>query len=270
MVRKILAGLVIGLSGLLLLSSAVGIGAAWGYNTPLTEAGLARLSQVDGELALAQVSLERAQTELERTLRLVDAADAALSALREEISLARQLFGEVDTVLDDSLIPALQGSRARVEDARKAIEDLRASLEALNAIPFVNFNLPGDALLANLLAVTDSIDDEIARVEDLAKKAATFADDAAYLMGGDLGETRQNLQGLLGVVTDYKSRVAGWRAQIAAWSAALPGWLDAASVVLTVFLLWFGFANFGLLLHGLSAWRGGDPFAPLRRTRKAG
>jgi hypothetical protein len=64
--------------------------------------------------------------------------------------------------------------------------------------------------------------------------------------------------------------VAGWRAQIAAWSAALPGWLDAVSLFLTVFLLWFGFANFSLLLHGLSAWRGGDPFTPLRRTHKAG
>lgn len=264
MVRKILAGLVMVLSGLLLLASAVGIGAVWGYNTPLTEAALARLAQVDAELSLAQVSLERAQTELERTLRLVDAADAALSTLKEEMVLARQLFDEVDAVLDQGLVPALQGSRARVEDARKSIEDLRGSLEALNAIPFLNLNLPGDALLDNLLAVTDSIDGEIARVEDLAKKAATFTGDAAYLMGGDLGQTRQNLQGLLAVVTDYKSKVTGWRVQIAAWSAALPGWLDAASVFLTVFLLWFGFANFGLLLHGLSAWRGGDPLYILR------
>lgn len=270
MARKILAGLVMGLSGLLLLASAVGIGAAWGYNAPLTEEALSRLAQVDAELSLAQVALEQAQAELERTLRLVDSADAALSALKEEMALARQLFGEVDSVLDDSLIPALQGSRARVEDARKAIVDLRGSLEALNALPFINLNLPGDALLANLLAVTTAIDGEIARVEDLAKKAATFADDAAYLMGGDLGETRQNLQNLLSVVTDYKTKVAGWRGQIAVWSAALPGWVDAASVGLTVFLLWFGLANFGLLLHGLAAWRGGDPFAPLRRARKAG
>ncbi len=267
MARKILAGVVIGLSALLLLASAAGIGAVWGYNTPLTEAALARLAQVDAELSLAQVSLERAHSELERTLRLVDAADAALTNLKEELALARQLFDEVDDVLDGSLIPSLQGARAQVENARKAIADLRGSLEALNALPFVNLNLPGDALLTSLLGVTNTIDGQIARIEDLAAKAAAFADDAAYLMGGDLTETRQNLQDLLNVVTDYQSRVTGWRAQIAGWSAALPGWLDAASAGLTVFLLWFGLGNFSLLLHALEAWRGGDPLAVLRRGK---
>jgi len=266
MARKIIAGILIGLSGLLLLASIVGVGAVWGYNTPMTVEALTRLTEVDGELSLAQVALEGAQAELERTLRIVISAEETLSSLKEEVALARQLFDEVDATLDDKLIPALQGSRGRVDDVKAALEDFRGTLDALNAIPFVNINLPGDQLLANLLSVADSIDAEIARVEGLAQKASTFADDASYLMGGDLSETRQNLQGLLDVVTEYKLKVTDAREQIAVWIEALPGWIDTVSIILTFFLLWFGFANFSLLLHGLDAWRGGDPLAVLRRA----
>jgi hypothetical protein len=46
---------------------------------------------------------------------------------------------------------------------------------------------------------------------------------------------------------------------------SLPGWIDRASIILTVFLFWFGLSQFGLLLHGLNAWKGGHPLAVLRR-----
>ncbi len=269
MLKKIIAGVVIGLSAVLFLASAAGLGAVWYYNTPLTETALSQLAEVDSELARAETALGSARVELERTLRIIDSAEVALSALKEEVDLARQLFGEVDETLDSQLVPALRGARSRVDDVKRAIEDLRGSLEALNAIPFVNLNLPGDQLLVNLLAVASAIDGEIVRVEDLAQKAATFAKDASYLMGGDLGETRQNLQGLLVVVTDYQQKVTGWRAQVAVWTESMPGWIDTAALILTVFLLWFGLANLGMLVHGLNAWRGGDPWAVLRRSAAA-
>ena len=44
-----------------------------------------------------------------------------------------------------------------------------------------------------------------------------------------------------------------------------PKWIDQASIILTIFLLWFGLSQFGLVLHGLSIQRGGDPLAVLRR-----
>lgn len=268
MVKKIIAGVVIGLSALLVLASVTGLGVVWYYNTPFTDAALAQLAGVDAELAQAETALTSARAELERTLRIVNSTEAALSALKEEVALARELFGEVDETLDSQLIPALKGARSQVDDVKRAIEDLRGSLESLNAIPFINLNLPGDQLLANLLAVANAIDGEIVRVEDLAQKAATFAKDASYLMGGDLSETRQNLQGLLAMVTDYQQKVTGWRTQVTGLAESLPGWVDTTALILTLFLLWFGFANFSLLLHGLDAWRGGDLFAALRRPRK--
>jgi len=67
--RKILYGALITVSGILLVLSVMGVGAAWAYNEPLTQQGMARLTEIDGELSQAQVALNTASTELARALR---------------------------------------------------------------------------------------------------------------------------------------------------------------------------------------------------------
>lgn len=265
MMRKIFSGLLIVISSILLLLSLVGIGAAWYYNEPLTEEAVARLGEVDAELAQTQNALQDARAELERTLRIVDSAEKTLETLSEELAQAQRLFDEFDKTLGDSLIPGLESSRDRLASLRGTLEELRASLERINSLPFVDLNLPGDELLEALISTVDSIDEQIAGMEALAGRASTFAEDVSYLMGGDLSETRQRLKEFLGVVDEYQQKVSDWRAQVGMLIDSLPGWIDRASIILTVFLFWFGLSQFGLLLHGLNTWKGGNPLKVLRR-----
>jgi hypothetical protein len=104
-------------------------------------------------------------------------------------------------------------------------------------------------------------------VEDIAEQASTFLSDTSYLMGGDLQETRDNIQELQAVITEYEDKISTWRGQLMTLKVGFPGWIDRASAILTVFLLWFGFSQFGLLLHGLVSWQGGDALAVLRRKK---
>lgn len=265
MARKIFSGLLIGLSSILLALSLAGIVAAWYYNEPLTQEALSRLGEVETELARTQTALGDAREELERTLRLVDAAEGTLERLSDELAQAKQLFDEFDRTLGDRLIPGLESSRERLNSVRQKLEDLRAGLEQLNSIPLLNLNLPGDEMLVNLIATVDSIDTQIERMRVLADKASTFADDVSFLMGGDFSETRKRLETFVAVVTEYEQKVAGWHEQVERWILLTPIWIDRASIILTVFLIWFGLSQFGLLLHGLDLWRGGDPLLVLRR-----
>ena len=175
MARKILSGTLIALSSILLVSSLVGIGAAWYYNEPLTSEGLARLGEIETELAQTQTALQDAKTELERTLRIVDSAEETLEALSDELDQAKRLFDEFDKTMGDRLIPGLESSRDRLASLRGTLEDLRAGLEKINTLPFVNLNLPGDEMLGNLIETVNSLDEQIARLEGLADKASTFA-----------------------------------------------------------------------------------------------
>jgi len=256
-----------GLSLVLLVLSIAGLAALWINKTPLTNQAMTQLKEVDSELAQAQTALQNAKLELERTLRIVESAEKTLAALKDELAQAKLLFGEVNGTLDVQLLPALKASRARIDQVKSALVDLRASLEQINAIPFIEFNLPGDEMLANLIGVANSTDAEIARVQDLAQKASTFLEDASYLMGGDLTETKRNIQDFLAMVTAYDQKITGWRAQVASLLSSLPGWANSAASLLTVFLLWFGFSQIGLFLHGLTAWRGGDPLEALKKIR---
>ena len=267
MTRKILSGVLIGLSSIMLVLSVVGIGAAWIYNEPLTRESTTRVKEVDSTLAQIQTDLQNAKAEVERALRIIESAEHALASLTEQSSDAKSLLEDVNSTLDDKLIPGLKTTRENISQVRGTLEDLRAALEQLNELPFVDLNIPGDELLASILSGMDSLDSEIANVQDLAQRASTFVSDTSYLLGGDFNETKQNLENLLLVLTDYDSQIADWRIQVGTLIEALPGWIDRASVILTVFLLWFGFSQFGLILHGLNLWKGGNPLEVLKRKR---
>jgi hypothetical protein len=264
--RKIWSGTLMTISTIFLIVSLIGIGAAWYYNTPLTVKTVSQLQEIDSELTQAQSALTNAQGELERALRIVGAAETALASLSKQTAQAQDILGGVKGTIDDKLLPGLKTTRDKVDQVKGLVESLRGTLETINKLPLVNINLPGDEMLTNIIGAADSLDAEIANVEGIAKQASTFVGDTSYLMGGDLTETKTSLTNLLDVIKEYNAKVTSWQAQIAVWEKSLPGWIDKACISLTVFLLWFAFSQAGLFLIGLTAWKGGDPFAVLRKT----
>ena len=263
--RKIFAGTLMGLSLIFLVLSIVGIFMAWIYNEPLTRESTGRLKEIDTQLSQIQMDLQNAKLEVERALRIITSAEQALESLTQQTTDAKKLLEEVNSTLDEDLIPGLETTREKIDGVRSTLEDLRDSLAKINELPFVDLNLPGDELLANIITGVDSLDTEIGNVQDLAQRASTFISDTSYLLGGDFNETKQHLEELLKVLDDYALKVTDWRAQIRSLIESIPAWIDRASIILTIFLLWFGFSQFGLFLHGLSI-RGGDD--PLRVFKK--
>lgn len=264
MKRKILAGILIVLGSILLILSVTGIGLAWVYNEPLTQRSVARLQEVDGVLVQIQKDLQSAKMEVERALRLIESGEEALAALAQQSTGGKQLLDQVGSMLDDELIPGLASTREKIDQLQGALEDLRTVVRQVNSIPFINLNLPGDQELGNVISGADALDTEIANVQDLAERTSTFVSDLSFALGGDFDETKQHLQDLLQILKDNDKMVSGWRSEVRMLIVSMPRWIDNASIILTVFLLWFGVSQFGLILHGLSIRRGDDPLAVLR------
>ncbi len=264
--RKIWSMTLMVLSTIFFIGSVIGMGTVWYYNEPLTQEITIRLQKIDGELAQAQSALTEAQGELERALRIVIAAETALEALSQQTAQAQDILGNVKGTIDEKLLPGLNTSRDKVSQVKEMVESLRGTLETINNLPLVDLDIPGDELLANIIAAADSLDAEIANVEDIAKQASTFAGDTSYLIGGDLSETKTSMTNLLAVIEEYDEKITSWQEQIAVWEQSQPGWIDNTSISLTVFLLWFAFSQAGLFLIGYTAWKGRDPFAVLRKN----
>lgn len=263
MTRKILAWMLIVLGAALLLSSVAGIVIAWVYNEPFTRETIRQLEVIDDELVQAEITLVATHAELERALRLVDAAQTALEELAGQTTSADALLDGIQSSLDERLLPELKTTRERLGTARSALENLRSMIQGLNALSFIGIEIP-DQIFTDLINSTVTLDSEIANAEEIAKRASTFVSDTSYLLGGDLSETRASLQNFLAAVEQYQGKVTGWRKQVSDLTEALPVWVDRTSAALTVFLFWFGLSQFGMFLHGRLILRGQNPLDVLR------
>ena len=269
MIRKIIAGIFIIISSVLLGLSIAGIVLIQTYKQPLTRFSTTRLQTIDTELGLAQTTLQSAALELERTLRTVEAAEISLETLKADFIQAKAFFGTVNGTLDKQLLPGLKASREKLDQAKNSLLELQASLAKANALPFVNLNLPSDKLLSDLIASAGSIDTLITQVEGVTKKASGFLEDASYLMEGDLSETKDNLQNFLTVVQEYDQKFSVWREQLAALTASLPGWIQTTAISLTIFLLWVGLSQISMIRHGLALWQNDEPQAAPQTVDKS-
>ena len=267
MARKILAGILIVLSAIFLVSSVVGIGAIWYYKGQVTREVTGRLTEIDAQLAQGQATLQSSEKELQRALRIVNDAEATLEKVAKQTGSAKSLFGNIQSMIDDKLLPDLKTTRQRIDSARTTLESLQSMLKSASSfIPGLDLNAPTKSL-TDLIDSTHSLDTEITNVEGLATQASTFVSDTSYLLGGDFTETRTSLQNFITYIQDYEKRVAGWREQDRHLLENAPRWINQAAIILTIFLFWFGLSQFGLLLHGLRIQRGEDPFDVFRAKR---
>ncbi|MCZ2126687.1 MAG: hypothetical protein LC099_02810 [Anaerolineales bacterium] len=254
--RKIVGGVIVGLSSLVLLASLIGVVAALIYRAPLIRQTSARLDEVETQLTQIQTDLQKAKAEVDRALRIIQSAEDSLAALTQQAGGAKEALDEINAALDDNLMPKLEDTRAKLTAVRETLQSLREALKQLNSIPFVNFNVPGDEIIVNLLGGVDSLDAQIGDVQDIARRASTFIGDASYLIGGDFQTSKENLRDLSNVLTGYDEKIGGWLDQTRGLKMSAPLWINRAAFLLTAFLLWTAFSQLGLILHGRTLWRG--------------
>jgi hypothetical protein len=261
---KILTGTLLALSSIFLAFSVIAIIAIWGYNEVLTRSAVSQLKELDTQLEQTEATFKVSRRELERALRLVDATEKALQQLVDPTRGGDNVFENIQGTLDDRLIPDLKTTRERIGEARATLENLRSVLERVTSfVPFVDITGP-DRIAANLILSATALDADISEMELMAQRASTFVTDASHLLGGDLTETRESLEGFLAAVTEYEQKVTYWREQVAQITESTPRWIDQTSIGLTLFLAWFALSQFGLILHGIGMQYGENPLWILR------
>ncbi len=259
MLRKLFAAILILVSSFLLGLSIAGIGLLWMFGQTLSQTAISQANKLDQELALVQSPIQNARVELERTLRIIETVEESTAKIKTEFAELAKFFTEMNGTMDTRLIPGLKSVRDNIYQAKSTLQQLVVTLEQINSLPYANFNVPGEQLLENLIADAGSLDVEIQRVESMVGQASTFASDASYLVGFDFTETKTSILNFIQVMNEYDQKLSGWRAQVAALSEALPGWMRVGLAGLAIFLLWFGFSQFGLIVHGLALWHAGLP-----------
>ena len=96
----------------------------------------------------AESAFVTARLELERTMRLVETAEASMQTLNNDFTVVRTLLESTNGVLEDQLLPGLLTSQDKIDQAKNTLQSLRDTLAEINSLPFMEINLPGDQLLA--------------------------------------------------------------------------------------------------------------------------
>lgn len=252
--KRVLGGVLIVLASIMLVLSLVGVGMIAYHRQPVTETLLGKLTEVNTELKQARSALQDAQIELARTLRMVDSAEESLQALSEQREQAKGFLDAVNGMLEDTITPNIEASKAKIKEAQRSFEEIRTSIENLNRIPFVNIAVPDDSMLDYFEEIIATLEGEVERVEEVADDASTFMSDTSYLLGGDLEETRENVNNLSEVVDEYEQKIADWQKKVNVLIEKTPEWINRASALLAVILVWLAFSQIGLILQGLALW----------------
>ena len=233
---KRIAGIVAIIFGALgVILSIAAIVAVWVVNKPITDSSVQLLVTVEDALGVVEEGLARADETLQ-TVRdsIADAAaqipTAELLAVIDNIgSIVDSAQSTADTASSvigvANSIPFLGSSRSEEESSGEKLDEISSTLEQISI---------------GLTTVTE-------RLEGLSEGGAP---------GGVIDNIDQELEGFQSRLNEAENNVNETGTAVAEVTANVPRWIDIASIIISLLIIWLGVAQYSLLAHGVSWFRG--------------
>jgi hypothetical protein len=267
-VKKVVIIVVMVVAIIGMAACAAGIIGGWVINAPLTQDAVALLAGLSKGL---------------------QAADAALSEASDSLGVARGLVAQVQGItgaagdsldqtgtaeLADLAQGKLSDAVATLERARQTIigtvETINGLVATLNRLPGVRIE-PLDSALVDRLAgligdAVQALDQVVGAIETARPgvvEALTRLREAVLVLDN-------RLKGLETALAQIQPQVRQTLGSVNSLILRVPAIVDAVSIVLTVLLLWLGFAQFGLFMWMRSIYRGTHPIRSSRWRTLAG
>ncbi len=256
--KRILAGAVIVLCILGIIVAALGIVAVWRINTPVTESVTKLLTSVDAILQIIETGLVSFNALLGDGIDLVQSVEKTIVETGETVKETNLMLALITATIGDELYPILEKTSDTISTVVDSVVAVNDALEAINSIPLMSVpTLTADleAAEARLLEVEQEIE-ETQQVIQTAKEETV--DSVISPISTRISEADTNLQGVLGLSTNFQNQVTASRESIAELISKLPGWIDLASVIMTLTFSWLIFAQGSLLLLAYAYIRTGE------------
>ena len=152
-------------------------------------------------------------------------------------------------------IQAVQESLVTAQDGAAVIDNV---LRILSRIPFISnvtynpetpLNESIGEIATQLEGTPESLGDIGNQLQSSSETIAGFDTNLGELTD-QLGEIETNLSKMQGVIEEYQSLLEDARLQVGTLQEDVPGLIRATAWVITIVLVWFGFAQLGPLLQG--------------------
>jgi hypothetical protein len=262
--KRVLAVTVMVFSVLLIILLVAGIVGSWIVNSSLTD-GIVRISTgIDTVLANTDNALSRLDTAVSGARQRIDLFDETVAAAGENLAENPILLSAIAERLDLGIAPAVEEVRGTVQSIRETILVAQNTVQALNALPFVSIggSVADDGKLQTLSDALTSLTDGVREIRDgLRATRAGAITGVVTRLGQGTSRLDAELANIETAVSGTGARVSALRREVSDLKSRLTFWLDAASVIITLALLWLIFAQVITFVFGLSIYKGENLFA---------
>ncbi len=215
-------------------------------------------------------SLNEALSILEDTLCT---ADTSLQSVNETLKVSAQTLGdtqpilkETQTLLDEQIPHTITETQAALYTAQQGVSLIEQTLRVITLIPFI----PGEPYQPQI-SLSDSLGQIALALGQIPQSTADLSNGIQISKANlatlqinllsislQLDDIQENLQGVLDTLPQYHQTIAAQQAQITSLRQQFPRWIALLANALTVFLVWLGLTQVGLLLQGVDWWQRGN------------
>ena len=264
LVKRILAGVVLVISALLLVASVAGLIGIWAVNTPITNALLNLLAAADRPLEVGAQALGRAQSQLTALQTRLDGVQTKLGARGSSAGDDARALDEIKGAAHDTLGPQARQVSEATEAARERVEFVQQIAQALRPIPGAGIQAPdaepvgrASKTAAELAALADQLNAQVAAITELRQDTAASVQSSLAAISGRVATLEQQLNAAA-------QSIESARNNIASAEASIPTWIDLLSLAATLVALVaaLAFASLCMQAWGVLSGRGQPAIVP--------
>jgi len=255
---------------LLIFSGAIGVALSlvslvvlWLYKQPVESALIHQIDNVNSALKTTSEGLNLVSQSLSTTTGSVSTLENTVETLAQSIQDTTPMIDTLSIFISEDLpatITSTQTSLIAAQSSARIIDNVLGIVTKIPFFPGEPYNPPVPLHIA-LGRVSSSLDDlpRTFIAMDTSLKATsqnlTLIQANIHLIAKDISQVKQSLSEANQVVSQYQLLVSRLQKNLKNMQTQAPLWLDALAWALTIFLVWIGSSQVGLLLLGLDILR---------------
>lgn len=259
MFRKIIgiALIIAAIIGLIL--SVGGIIGFWMAKEPLTAGLTNTFDLLKTTLEATSSGMKVAEDTLTRAVSDVTTMEETILTASKTVGDTVPLIDSLAILLAEKLPTAIGTVQTALTSAQTSARSIEGTLQLLTSIPFLpmepyNPDVPLPDALGEVVTSLDPIPQSLIDMEEsltTSQENLTMISSQVGTISENVGELRTTLNDTKQVIAQYQAVLTTLEGQISIAQANIGNVLNIVGWVVTIFLIWLGLAQIGLLTQGL-------------------
>ncbi|RCK72551.1 MAG: hypothetical protein ANABAC_1899 [Anaerolineae bacterium] len=259
LLSPLLGSLLIFSAALGLLLSLLGIVVTWAYQPVLTSTLQEQVRLAESVMESTAQGLEVASQTLAATHLTLQTLDETVQTFSQSITDTLPLLDTIGEMVGKDLPATIQSTQTSLDSAQQSARVIEGVLRTLTAIPFFPGEpyapqVPLHVALGDVSTSLNGLPPSFRAMQDnLNRSSANLATAQADIQNvrHEVRQVKDSLQQAQAVLGQYRQAALGLSEQLAQVQLAVPRWTHWGAIFLTLFWVWLGTAQIGLLTQGI-------------------